>query len=56
MSRGMTPSILALLNQRASDKLRCVIRLHYCPNSMADSATESATSAKTGRKSLPPLS
>lgn len=27
MSRGMTPAILAMLDERARDKLRCVLEL-----------------------------
>lgn len=27
MSRGMTPAILAMMEERARDKLRCVLKL-----------------------------
>ena len=43
MSRGITPAILAMLDERARAKLDCVIRLHY---GTAAPAKAPATAAK----------
>ncbi len=35
MSRGMTPAILAMVNERARDKMRCTLTMRKAPNTTA---------------------
>jgi hypothetical protein len=48
MSRGTTPAILAMLERRSRDKLRCVIRLRY--------GADATPGTRLPGKSAPPLS
>ena len=34
MSRGMTPAILAMVNERERDKLRCMLNLRQPPKAV----------------------
>ncbi len=35
MSRGMTPAILAMVNERARDKMRCTLTMRKATNAVA---------------------
>ena len=38
MSKGMTPAILALVNERARDKMRCTLSMRKPPQAAAPGA------------------
>lgn len=40
MSRGMTPAILAMVNERERDKLRCMMSLRKAPKAATPLAVQ----------------
>ncbi len=45
MSRGMTPAILALVNERARDKMRCTLSMRKAPKPVSPGAQPRMQSA-----------
>lgn len=42
MSRGMTPAILAMVNERARDKMRCTLTMRKPPKAVVPGAQPQA--------------